>query len=144
MTLSPAGLALIKRFEGLRLEAYRCSAGVLTIGYGSTGKHVTPGMKITEAEAEDLLLKDVARFERGVSERIQVPVTQGQFDAMCCLAFNIGLAAFGKSTLLRLLNASQYSKAGAEFDRWTRAGGKKLPGLTKRRAAERALFEGTA
>lgn len=144
MNISPDGLALIKRFEGLRTEAYKCSAGVLTIGYGSTGKHVTPGMKITEAEAEELLLKDVARFERGVSERIQVPVTQGQLDACIALAFNIGLAAFGKSTLLRLLNESKYSLAAEQFDRWTRAGGKKLPGLVRRRAAERALFEGKA
>jgi lysozyme len=143
MTISDAGLALIKRFEGLSLKAYRCSAGVLTIGWGTT-RGVKPGQVISEAEAEAMLRADVARFAQGVSERLQVPVTQGQFDGLVSLAYNIGLAAFGKSTLLRLLNQSKYAEAAAQFPRWNKGGGKVLPGLVKRRAAERALFEGKA
>jgi lysozyme len=143
MTVSDAGLALIKSAEGLRLSAYLCPAGVWTIGYGTT-RGVKPGQVITEDEAEAMLRADVERFARGVSERIQVPVTQGQFDALVSLAYNIGLAAFGKSTLLRLLNESKYALSAQQFDRWNKAAGRVLPGLTKRRAAERAMFEGKA
>jgi lysozyme len=141
MNLSDDGLALIKRFEGLSLKAYLCPARVWTIGYGTT-RGVRPGQVISEAEAETMLRADVARFAQGVAERLQVPVTQGQFDALVSLAYNIGLSAFGKSTLLRLLNDSKYSLAAEQFPRWNKAGGKVLSGLTKRRAAERAMFEG--
>jgi lysozyme len=141
MTLSDAGLALIKQFEGLSLKAYLCPARVWTIGYGTT-RGVKPGQVISEEEAEAMLRADVARFAQGVAERLQVPVTQGQFDALVSLAYNIGLSAFGKSTLLRLLNDSKYSLAAEQFPRWNKAGGKVLSGLTKRRAAERAMFEG--
>src|SRR5688572_7530927 len=123
MTLSDAGLALIKQFEGLSLKAYLCPARVWTIGYGTTrgGK---PEQVISEAEAEAMLRADVDRFAQGVSERIQVPVTQGQFDALVAFAYNVGLAAFGKSTLLRLLNDSKYALAAQQFARWNKAGGK--------------------
>jgi lysozyme len=141
MNLSDDGLALIKRFEGLSLKAYLCPARVWTIGYGTT-RGVRPGQVISEAEAETMLRADVARFAQGVAERLQVPVTQGQFDALVSFAYNVGLAAFGKSTLLRLLNDSKYSLAAEQFPRWNKAGGKVLSGLTKRRAAERAMFEG--
>ena len=88
--ISKAGIDLIKAFEGLRTEPYYCSAGVLTIGYGSTGAHVVAGKAITEAEAEALLVKDLARFEAGVSELITKPLTQGQFDALVSFSFNLG------------------------------------------------------
>jgi lysozyme len=140
MTLSDAGLRLIKEFEGLRTEAYRCPAGVWTIGFGTT-RGVKPGQVITEDEAEAMLRADVERFAQGVSERIQVPVTQGMYDSLVSFSYNVGLAAFSKSTLLRLLNQSKYDLAASEFSRWTRGGGRILPGLVKRRAAERALFE---
>ena len=143
MRVSTAGLALIKRFEGLRTEAYRCPAGVWTIGYGST-RGVREGMRITEAQAEALLLRDVERFERAVAGMVEVPITQGQLDALVSFAFNLGPEALRRSTLLKRLNASEYAKAAQEFARWNRAGGRVLPGLTKRRAAERAMFEGTA
>jgi lysozyme len=143
MNLSDAGLDLIKRFEGLSLKAYLCPARVWTIGYGTT-RGVRPGQVISEAEAEAMLRADVARFAQGVSERIQVPVTQGMFDALVSFAYNVGLAAFGKSTLLRLLNESRYDLAAQQFARWNKAGGRVLPGLTKRRAAERDHFEGKA
>ncbi len=131
---------IIKRFEGLRLKPYVCPAGVLTIGYGHT-KTVKPGQAaITEEDAEDLLFDDVLEFANGVLRLVKVPVSQSQYDAMVSLAFNIGLGALGGSTLLRKVNAKDFSGAAEEFLRWNRGGGKVLPGLVKRRQAERALF----
>lgn len=141
MKLSTEGLALIKEFEGLKLNAYFCSAGVLTIGWGTTAG-VKPGDKITEAQAEEMLRADVVKFERGVFDAVKVPLAKHQFDALVVLAYNIGLGAFRTSTLLRLLNKGELSAAASQFDRWNKAGGKTLAGLTRRRAAERKLFEG--
>ena len=140
MQLSPDGLELIQRHEGLRLTAYLDPVGVPTIGYGhiSTARM---GQTITELEALELLLADIERFEDGVERLVQVTLNQHQFDALVSLAFNIGLGAFGKSTLLRKLNAGDYTGAAAEFDRWIHAGGRVLPGLVKRRSDERRLFE---
>ena len=139
MKISPAGIALVKQFEGLRLEPYYCSAGVLTIGYGSTGAHVVAGKAITEAEAEALLVKDLARFEAGVSELVKVKLSQNQFDALVSFAFNCGEGALAESTLLRKLNAGEdpNTTAKAELPRWTNNG---LAGLVRRRAAEVELF----
>ncbi len=141
MHTSQKGLDLIKSFEGLRLSAYKCPAGVWTIGYGTTAG-VKPGQSITKERAEELLRDDVKRFEDQVLRLVKVPLTQGQFDALVSFTYNLGAANLGNSTLLRLLNAGDYKGAAAQFDRWTKAGGKELPGLVKRRAAERALFEG--
>ncbi len=138
--IGPKGLALIKQFEGLRLKAYKCPAGVVTIGYGSTGPHVKMGFTITETEAEALLREDLERFERGVVA-MAGKITPGQFSALVALAFNIGLGAFGTSTLLKKHLAGDYAVAAEQFSRWTRGGGRILPGLVKRRAAERALYE---
>lgn len=141
MHTSQKGLDLIKSFEGLRLSAYKCPAGVWTIGYGTTAG-VKPGQSITKERAEELLRDDVKRFEDQVLRLVKVPLTQGQLDALVSFTYNLGAANLGNSTLLRLLNAGDYKGAAAQFDRWTKAGGKELPGLVKRRAAERALFEG--
>lgn len=143
MRVSDAGLQLIREAEGLRLSAYLCPADVWTIGYGTT-RGVKAGQTISKPKAEELLSEDVREFERAVLDAIQVPVTQGQFDALVSLAYNIGAARFRSSTLLKLLNQSRYADAAAQFPRWNRGGGRVLPGLTKRRAAERALFEGKA
>ena len=140
MQISRAGLDLIKQFEGLYLKAYRCPAGVPTIGYGHTAG-VAMGQTITQQQADDYLRRDVRQFERAVSRLVRVPLTQGQFDALVSFAFNLGEGALAQSTLLRLLNAGDYSGAAAQFDRWNKAGGRVLPGLVRRRAAERALFE---
>lgn len=139
MKISPAGLKLIKEFEGLRLTTYTCAAGVLTIGYGSTGAHATPGKTITEAEAEALLLKDLTRFEKAVNELVLVPMTQGAYDALVSFAFNCGEGALAESTLLRKLNAGEdpNTTAKTELPRWTNSG---LVGLSRRRAAEVELF----
>ena len=140
MHTSEKGLALIRQFEGLRLLAYKCAAGVWTIGYGSTAG-VKPGQSITKERAEELLREDVSRFEAAVSRLVTVPLSQGQFDALVAFAFNCGEGALERSTLLRLLNAGQYAEAALQFGRWVKGGGKELPGLVRRRAAERALFE---
>lgn len=141
MTPSPRALDLIKQFEGLKLSAYICPAGVPTIGYGTT-KGVQMGDTITAAEAERLLAEDVAVFAKGVREAVKVPLEQHEFDALVSFAYNVGLGAFRASTLLRLLNAGDKAGAARQFDRWNKAGGKPLAGLTRRRAAERKLFEG--
>ena len=141
MRTSENGLALIRQAEGLRLRAYKCPAGVWTIGYGTTAG-VKEGQVITKERAEELLREDVKRFEDQVLRLVKVPLTQGQLDALVSFTYNLGAANLGNSTLLRLLNAGDYKGAAAQFDRWTKAGGKELPGLVKRRAAERALFEG--
>lgn len=141
MTTSQRGIDLIKTFEGLKLTAYVCPAGVLTIGFGTT-RNVTEGMTITAAEAERLLRDDLREFERGVSQAVNVPLEQHEFDALIAFTYNVGLGAFRKSTLLRLLNAGDKAGAAKQFARWNRAGGRVLAGLTRRREAERKLFEG--
>ncbi len=139
MQLNVAGYALLKRHEGLRLKAYLCSAGVLTIGYGHTG-HVNPSQQITIEEAEQLLREDVARFETGVSRYVRVPLNENQFSALVCFAFNVGLEAFAKSTLLNLLNRKWYTQVPAQLMRWSYAGGKQLRGLVARRQDEADLW----
>lgn len=138
MKVSDAGLDLIKSFEGVRLDAYVCPAGVLTIGYGHTGD-VYPGQVITLLEADDLLRRDAEKFERCVGVAVN-DVTQGQFDACVSLAFNIGCSAFGKSTLVRKIAQGDMSGAADEFLRWNKAGGREMAGLTRRREAEREMF----
>ena len=132
MKISQKGLDLIKNFEGLELKAYKDSVGILTIGYGSTGSHVKSGMTITAEQAEELLKQDVSRFEKGVNDLVKVSLTQNQFDALVSFSFNLGLGNLKSSTLLKKLNASDYTGAVNEFLRWNRAGGKVLNGLTRR------------
>lgn len=134
-----AGLELIKRFEGLRLKAYQDSVGVWTIGYGHT-RTARKGMEITPATAEALLKSDLTDAEYAVHSNVKVPLTDNQFSALVSFVFNLGAGSLKKSTLLRLLNAGDYRGAEGEFVKWNRAGGKVLPGLTKRREAEANLF----
>jgi Phage-related lysozyme (muraminidase) len=140
MKISQKGVNLIKQFEGLELKAYKDSVGVVTIGYGSTGSHVSIGQVITEAQAEALLIKDLSRFESGVTDLVKVPLTQNQFDALVSFSFNLGLGNLKSSTLLKKLNLKDYAGASKEFERWNKAGGKVLNGLTRRRLAEKELF----
>lgn len=142
MKLSQRGIDLIKQFEGYSSKAYPDPAtggAPWTIGYGTT-KGVKSGMIITAEQAEKMLRDDVAKFESGVSSLITSPTTQGQFDAMVSLAYNIGLGNFGKSTLLKKHNARCYTCAADQFRVWNRANGKVMNGLTKRRAAEREVY----
>lgn len=142
MKLSQRGINLIKQFEGYNSKAYPDPAtggAPWTIGHGTT-KGVKPGMIITAEQAEKMLRDDVAKFESGVSALLKVPTTQGQFDAMVSLAYNIGLGNFGKSTLLRKHNEKCYSCAAGQFPAWNRAAGKVMNGLTRRRNAERDVY----
>ncbi|HET9427090.1 MAG TPA: lysozyme, partial [Allosphingosinicella sp.] len=139
MNLSATGLALIKRFEGLRTRAYLCPAGVWTIGYGSTGRHVTEGRVVTAADAEDLLRGDLLRFEEAARLHA-LPAGQSQYDALVSFAFNVGITAFARSTLLRRHRAGDFAAAASEFGRWDKVRGRVLPGLARRRAAERRLY----
>lgn len=138
---SAAGIALIVGFEGERLAAYLCPAGVWTIGVGHTGPDVRPGLRIARDRSRALLAQDLARFEQAVA-RLAPVATQAQFDALVAFAFNVGIDALAGSTLLRKHNAGDYAGAAAEFARWNKAGGKTLPGLTARRAAEARLYRG--
>lgn len=137
--IGKAGLEIVKRNEGLRLKSYLCPARVWTIGYGSTGPHVSPGMTITEAQAEELLLEDLDRFEDAVAKAAPA-ATQNQFDAMVSLAFNIGIGAFLKSSVLRHHKAGDHVSAASAFGMWVKAKGKTLPGLVRRRSEEAALY----
>lgn len=137
--INRAGLDIVKLNEGLKLVSYLCPARVWTVGYGSTGPHVKPGMKITRDEAESLLLNDLRRFEEGVAE-LCPETTDNQFSALVSFAFNCGLAALKGSTLRKLHNAKDYAGAAGQFGRWSKGGGKVLRGLIKRRAQEAALY----
>lgn len=139
MRLNDAGYALLRIHEGLRLKAYMCAGGVLTIGYGHTG-NVMPLQQITVDAAEQLLKQDVMRFEDGVAHAVRVPLNDNQFSALVCFAFNVGMGAFAGSTLLNLLNRKWYSQVPAQLMRWTRARGVELPGLVARRRDEAELW----
>lgn len=141
MNYSAEGLKLTERFEGCKLEAYLDSVGVPTIGYGHT-RGVKMGTTCTQEQAEKWLSEDIQAAVDGVNKLVKVAITQGQFDALVDFAFNLGVGALGKSTLLRLTNAGDFKAASPEFLRWNKAGGKELAGLTKRREAERRLFDG--
>lgn len=144
MHISQRGIELIKQFEGLRLTAYADPVGIWTIGYGTTrdehARQIQPGMTITAAEAEGLLMKDLTHFEIHVNRLVTVDVNQNQFDALMSFTYNVGVKAFSESTLLKLLNRGNTEGAAKQFTRWTQANGKVLPGLTRRREAERDLF----
>ena len=144
MKISQVGVDLIKHFEGLELEAYQDVAGVWTIGYGYTGPEIKAGMSITEHEAEALFREDLMRFEQGVSDLVIGDISQNQFDALISLSYNIGLNAFKNSTALKRLNAGDVEGAAEAITWWNKAtvnGVKReVLGLTRRRAAESALF----
>lgn len=145
MKTSEAGLRLIKDFEDLRLDAYYCQSGVLTVGYGHTGEDVFEGQCITPDKADQLLADDVARCEKYIKAYVRVPLTQGQYDALVSFIFNCGSTAFHGSTLLVRLNEGDYKAAAKEILRWNKGTvrGQKvvLPGLVRRREAEKEMFE---
>jgi len=145
MTINKAGLDLIKEFEGFRAEAYRDPIGIWTIGYGSTamagvGIDPKPGMRITEAQAEDYLRKTVVKFAAHIDPLIKQPINENERAAFLSLAYNIGPGAFAKSSALRHFNQGNKAKAADAILLFNKAGGKVLNGLVRRRQAERALF----
>lgn len=144
LVTSDAGLALIKAFEGLETAAYpdpgnRITGEPWTIGYGHT-RGVRRGDTCTEEQATAWLREDLHAAEGAVRHLVDVPLAQGQFDALASFVFNCGATAFGNSTLLRLLNAGDVATAAGQFKRWNRGADGVLPGLVRRRAAERDLF----
>lgn len=136
-----AGLDLIKEHEGLRLTGYFCPAGVPTIGYGHTGPDVKVGQVIKESTADALLELDLHNAEEDVERMATVPLTDNQFAALVSFVFNLGSGNFRRSTLLQKLNDGGYSSVPAELARWNQGGGRVLPGLVARRAAEGVLWE---
>lgn len=150
--INSLGLRLIQEFEGLRLVAYDDLApnkvlkpgdaikGTLTIGHGHTGPDVVIGLEITEAEAERLLKADLDEAERAVADFTEAPLNENQFSALVSFVFNVGAGNFRRSTLLKKLNREDYEGAAEEFARWNKSKGQVLAGLTRRRAAEKALF----
>tara|TARA_Y100000034_G_scaffold87941_1_gene105488 strand:+ start:730 stop:1359 length:630 start_codon:yes stop_codon:yes gene_type:complete len=138
--VSQEGLDLIKKYEGFREDAYKCPAGVWTIGYGST-KGVEKGDIITEARADIRLNKYIDENVETVIDRyVKVPLNQNQYDALGSFIYNLGETNFKDSTLLKKLNGKNYEGAANEFKRWNKASGKVLRGLVKRRAEEADLF----
>lgn len=145
--IGPLGKRLIQKYEGLKLEAYPdpgTGGDPWTIGYGHTGPEVKKGLKITSQQADELLAKDLEKFEKGVcrlvSPNVLIDLSQNQFDALVCFSYNVGLTNLEKSTLLERVNERRFEEASKEFEKWTKAAGKVLPGLIKRRIAERDLF----
>jgi len=147
MNISKTGIQLVKDFEGLRLNAYKCSAGVPTIGYGSTFYPDKSNVKMGDVlrdkeEAEVLLINTLVDFDIYVSKYTKsVNLTQYQFDALVSFAFNCGLGNLSKSTLLKKVLTNPNDKDIAlEFAKWNKAGGKVLQGLVKRRQKEAELY----
>tara|TARA_R100001509_G_scaffold160183_1_gene127620 strand:- start:255 stop:698 length:444 start_codon:yes stop_codon:yes gene_type:complete len=141
MKTSQEGISLIKKFEGCELEAYRCSADVLTIGYGHT-QGVNEGDSCTQDEAEELLVKDLEEFEFYVNDIVEQELNQNQFDALVAWTFNLGPTNLRSSTLLKRLNEGDFEDAPRQIRRWNKAAGEVLDGLVRRREAEALLFQG--
>lgn len=139
MRTSEAGVNLIKTFEGCRTTAYRCSAGVWTIGYGHT-TDVKEGMTITQHQCDVMLEVDIEQYENYVNDYVVVSLTQNQFDALVSWVYNLGPTNFRKSTMLKVLNDGNYNEVPYQMKRWNKAGGKVLKGLVIRREAEAELF----
>ena len=145
--INEAGLGIIKSFEGWSSSPYKCPADRWTIGWGSTwdmdGNPVTADHSdIDGAEGTGLLKRELRHVEAAIGRLIKVPLTEGQFSSLCSFAFNVGTGNLQNSTLRARLNRGEYEGASAELPKWRRAGGRILKGLVRRRAAERALFNG--
>ena len=144
MKVNSRGYRLICEFEGFRAEAYRDAVGMLTIGYGHTERAglpvVTTGMRVTRTQARRILERDVASFAAGVRAALRVTVNDNQFSALVSFAYNVGLQAFQKSSVLAAVNRGEFAAVPRRLALWVKAGGAVLPGLVRRRAAESALF----
>lgn len=142
MKTSNRGIDLIKQFEGLFLKPYKAvpTEQYLTIGYGHYGKDVTADMRLTKVEAEELLKKDLVKYEGFVNDFVKVAINQNMFDSLVSFTYNVGGGALQKSTLLEKINEKDFVGASKEFLKWNKSGGKVYQGLVKRRASECALF----
>lgn len=140
MEYSKKGLALTEAFESCRLTAYQDVKGIWTIGWGHVGPEVVEGLVWTQNQADSQLVIDLQRAEHMVDTCVTVTLTQGQYDALVDLAFNIGTNAEKGSTLLKLVNAGMFAAAAEEFEKWDHASGKVVAGLLRRRLAEKEEF----
>ena len=144
MNMTEDGMALIRAFEGFRGRAYRDAVGVWTIGFGHTSMagapEVSQGMEISRAEAEKILERDVAEFAHGVAKLVTAQLNDNEFSALVSFAYNVGLGNFGTSSVLKAVNAGDREAVPRRVQLWVKAGGRVLPGLVKRRAAEAVLF----
>jgi lysozyme len=141
MHISEEGKALIKKFEGCKLEAYLCSAGVPTIAYGRT-KDVKMGDTCTQEQAEAWLEEELEEYGGYVNDAVKVQLDQNQFDALVAWTYNLGPTNLNSSTMLAVLNEKKYNEVPQQMKRWNKAGGKVLEGLERRRLAESMLFAG--
>tara|TARA_R100000544_G_C2218883_1_gene56251 strand:- start:411 stop:863 length:453 start_codon:yes stop_codon:yes gene_type:complete len=144
MKTSEEGIALIKKFEGCKLDAYQCSADVWTIGFGTT-QGVKKGATCSQDEAETFLANDLCQFEQSILKMVDVSLKQNEFDALISWIYNLGATNFSESTLLRRINDNTDSSRADipyQIKRWNRAGGKVLDGLVRRREAEALLWQG--
>ena len=141
MKTSQYGIDLIKHFEGCELKAYKCPAGVWTIGYGHT-KGVEPEDEWSEDHANHMLEVELEEYEGYVSKYVTAPLGQNQFDALVSWTYNLGGGNLSASTMLKVLNAGEYDEVPNQMLRWNKAGGKVLEGLTRRRQAEGDMFCG--
>ena len=142
MTLSPAGLALLKSFESCKLDAYQDDGGVWTIGWGHTGPEVTSTTHWTQTDADMVLWRDLWPAIEAVNTAVKVSLSQGQFDALVDFVYNCGVGAFESSTMLKLLNAGDYDEAADQFEAWDHVHGVVIAGLLRRRIAEEKEFDG--
>jgi len=141
MQISQEGIALIKKFEGCELKAYKCAAGVWTIGYGST-KGVEENDTITQEDADKLLTEEMSEYEGYVNDMVESDLKQNEFDALVSWVYNLGPSNLSSSTLLQKLNNKDWDDVPNQIKRWNKAGGEVLQGLVRRREAEALLFEG--
>ena len=141
MKTGTKGIELIKHFEGCELEAYKCAAGVWTIGYGHI-KGVTSDSVITQEQAEQMLVEELNEYEGYINNMVTVPLSQNQFDALVSWVYNLGGGNLKASTLLKVVNSGEFKGVPEQIMRWNKAGGKVLEGLTRRRQAEADLFSG--
>ena len=141
MKTSQYGIELIKHYEGFEARAYKCPAGVWTIGYGHT-KGVQEGDEWSEDHANHMLTIELEEYEGYVNDCVEVPLSQNQFDALVSWTYNLGGGNLKASTMLKVLNQGKYDEVAYQMSRWNKAGGKVLEGLSKRRKSEGELFNG--
>lgn len=133
-------LSLVKEFEGCKLTAYQDIVGVWTIGYGCTGHDIGPGVVWTQEQADNALVSRLEALQTDIEGIVNTKLTQNQLDALTSFAYNLGLAALQRSTLLKKVNNLDAEGAAQAFLSWCNAGGHEVPGLLRRRQAEAALF----
>lgn len=141
MYISKEGIDLVKKFEGCKLEAYQCAAGVWTLGYGST-HGVQKGDVWSQEKAEIMLIDELEEYGNHVSDLVTVPLHQCQFDALTSWTFNLGPTNLNESTMLKVLNQGSYEEVPYQLKRWNKVNGQVNDGLIRRREAEALLFEG--